>query len=101
MHLDFVRTMTMKFGKGATDPAIGTPGRARAYWNVVLILCPQASLIEAITDKAEQNIELAYTYRYVINNGRTEGPQWSIRQTAVLSENGREKWLLYVDLDSA
>ena len=63
-----------------------------------IILVPIRFLIKAITNKAEQNLELAYTYRYVINNGRTEGPQWSIRQTTVYQkmsvETGCSTWIL-------
>ncbi|KAL8673354.1 MAG: hypothetical protein Q9168_002233 [Polycauliona sp. 1 TL-2023] len=44
------------------------------------------------------NTEIAYTYRYVINNGRTEGPRWSVRQTAVYqkmdAETGCSTWIV-------
>ncbi|KAK0514063.1 hypothetical protein JMJ35_003785 [Cladonia borealis] len=42
--------------------------------------------------------EIAYTFRYVINNGRTEGSPWSVRQTAVYQKTnlktGCSIWIL-------
>ncbi len=42
--------------------------------------------------------EMTYTFRYVINNGRAEGSQWSIRQTAIYQKmdvrTGCSTWIL-------
>ncbi|KAK4224632.1 hypothetical protein QBC38DRAFT_458077 [Podospora fimiseda] len=42
--------------------------------------------------------EICYTYRYVTCNGRSEGPTWSVRQTAVYEKrnlgNGCSTWIL-------
>jgi len=57
------------------------------------------------SDRPGKNTEIAYTYRYVINNGRIEGPRWSVRQTAVYQkmnmETGCSTWILIQPNDFA
>ena len=58
-----------------------------------------------VTDKIVSFAEIAYLYRYVTNNGRSQGPQWSIRQSAVYQKMNMSTrcsaWILIQPSDSA
>ena len=107
MHSDSVKTMTMRFGKDVIELASGIPNMVTKCWNTVASpWCSQAShAIGATPDKPGPNTEITYTYRYVIDNGRAEGPRWSVRQTAVYQrvnmETGCSTWILIQPNDIA
>ncbi len=97
--LDSARTTTMRSGRVAIELVIGTLMVLGRCWDMVL---KQASKTFKGTflnaDCFGFNTEIAYTYRYVINNGRTEGSPWSVRQTAVYQKTnlktGCSVWIL-------
>lgn len=105
MHSAFVKMMTTRFGKDVIDPATGIRtvlGSCRD--TVANSLCLEA-FNPQLYDRSDITTEIAYTYRYVINNGRTEGPRWSVRQTTVYQkmnmETGCSTWIFIQPNDIA
>lgn len=98
---------TTRFGRDVIGPVIGTPTALKRCRDTVI--SPQRPQdFEShwvISDKPGYIAEIAYTYRYVINNGRKEGPRWSVRQTAVYqklnAETGCSTWILIQPNDFA
>ena len=94
-----VTTTTMRSGRAVIESVPGTPIALISYWNTVWLWKSTNLMIKSThADCLGPIKEMAYTFRYVINNGRAEGSQWSIRQTAVYQNmdvrTGCSTWIL-------
>lgn len=98
---------TTRFGRDVIGLVIGTPtALKRCQDTVISTQRPQDFELHCVIfDKPGYIAEIAYTYRYVINNGRKEGLRWSVRQTAVYQKMNVETrcstWILIQPNDFA
>ena len=108
MHSDSELMMTTISGKVTIDVATGIlvlPAGDRCLIMVRTSNCALTHFTTGYCILTLTRLEIAYSYRYMIRNGRTDGPVWSVRQTAVYQQmnmkTGRSIWILIQPNESA